>query len=209
MTDKAKDNHVQRVPPPEEKDLQKSDLPPDGAAYRERSARERTSALPPDRADYRQRSARERTSALPPDRADYRERSDRERTSALPPDYRDLRERGSVLPPDYHDPRKSVLPPDYHDPEKSALPPDKANHPETVVLPPEGEAPSWQEAERYYAEHVLLATGPEDSSVAALQRAIDKGARQSWRLVGMSQDPTRQGGVFLIWDTHKGFAPSG
>jgi hypothetical protein len=196
MTDKE-GNHVQRVPPPEEGDLQKSAFPPDEAAYRERSDRERTSALPPDRVDYRERSARERTSALPPDRAAYRERSDRERTSALPPDYRDLRERGSVLPPDYHDP------------EKSALLPDKANHPETVVLPPEGEAPNQQEAERYQAEHVLLATGPEDSSVAALQRAIDKGARQSWRLVGIAQDPTRQGGVFLIWDTHKGFAPSG
>ena len=194
MSDEAKDNHIQRVPPPEKRDLQKSAFPPDEAAYRERSDRERTSALPPDRVDYRQRSARERTSALPPDRAAYRERSDRERTSALPPDYRDPRERGSVLPPDYHDP------------EKSALPPDKANHPETVVLPPEGEAPNQHEAERYQAEHVLLATGPEDSSVAALQRAIDKGARQSWRLVGVSQDPTRQGGVFLIWDTSGGFA---
>ncbi len=55
-------------------------------------------------------------------------------------------------------------------------------------------------AERYQAEHVLLATGPEDSSVAALQRALNEGARQSWRLVGVSQDPTRQGGVLLIWD---------
>ena len=44
MTDKAKDNHVQRVPPPEERDLQKSALPPDEAAYRARSDRERTSA---------------------------------------------------------------------------------------------------------------------------------------------------------------------
>ncbi len=68
------------------------------------------------------------------------------------------------------------------------------------------EIPELLKAERYQAEHVLLATGTEDSSVAALQRAIDKGARQSWRLVGVSQDPTRQGGVFLIWDTSGGFA---
>jgi hypothetical protein len=200
MTDKAKDNHVQRVPPPEEGDLQKSDLPPDGGAYRERSARERTSALPPDKADYRQRSARERTSALPPDRAAYRERSDRERKSALPPDYRDLRQRGSVLPPDYHDPRKSVLPPDYHDPEKSALPPDKANHPETVVLP-EGEAPARQEAERYYAEHVQLGSEAGASSLAALQEALNKGARQSRKLVGVVHDPSSQANVILVWDT--------
>ena len=189
MTDKAKDNHVQRVPPPEEGDLQKSDLPPDGGAYRERSARERTSALPPDKADYRQRSARERTSALPPDRAAYRVRSDRERTSALPPDYRDLRERGSVLPPDYHDP------------EKSALPPDKANHPETGVLPPEGEAPNQQEAERYYAEHVQLGSEAGASSLAVLQEALNKGARQSRKLVGVVHDPTSQANVILVWDT--------
>ncbi len=85
MTNKAKDNHVQRVPPPEEGDLQKSDLPPDGGPYRERSARERTSALPPDEADYRETSALppQETdldkSVLPPDEADYHE------TSALPP----------------------------------------------------------------------------------------------------------------------------
>jgi hypothetical protein len=129
MTDKNKDNHIERVLSPAEKDPL-------------------LRALSPDEADYRQRSARERTSALPPDRADYRARSTGERTSALPPDYRDLRERRSVLPPDYHDSSKSALPPDYHDPEKSALPLDKANHPETVVLPPEGEAPEQKEAER-------------------------------------------------------------
>ncbi len=57
MTDKAKDERVE------------SALPPDDAAYRARSDRERTSALPPDRAAYRARSARERTSALPPGKA--------------------------------------------------------------------------------------------------------------------------------------------
>ncbi len=150
MTDKAKGNRIQRVPPPEERDLQKSDLPPDEAAYRERSARERTSALPPD--------------------------------------YRDLRERGSVLPPDYHDP------------EKSALPPDKANHPETVVLP-EGEAPAQQKAERYYAEHVQLGPKAGGSALAALQEALNKGARHSRKLVSVVHDPTSQANVILVWDT--------
>ncbi len=186
MTDKNKDDHVQRVPPPAEKDPL-------------------LRVLSPDEADYRQRSARERTSALPPDRADYRARSARERTSALPADYRDLRERGSVLPPDYHDPRKSALPPDYHDPEKSALPLDKANHPETVVLPPEGEAPDQQEAERYYAEHVQLDSEAGGSSLAVLQKALNKGTRHSRRLVGVVYDPTSQANVFLVWDTKASF----
>ena len=157
MTDKAKDdNHIQRVPPSEERDPQKS-------------------VLPPDEANYRERSARERTSTLPPDRAAYRARSDRERTSTLPPDY--------------------------HDPEKSALPPDKANHPETVVLPPEGEEPDQQKAERYYAEHVQLGPEAGGSSLAALQEALNKGARQRRKLVGALHDPTSQANVILVWDT--------
>ncbi len=63
------------------------------------------------------------------------------------------------------------------------------------------EAPDRLEAVRYQAEHVQLASEAEDSAVTSLQRAISKDARQSWRLVGISQDPTRQGGVLLIWDT--------
>jgi hypothetical protein len=155
MTDKE-DNHVQRVLPPAERDPQKR-------------------VLPPDETDYRQRSARERTSALPPDRAYYRARSDRERTSALPPDH--------------------------HDPEKSALPPDKANHPETVVLPPQGGGADQQEAERYYAEHVQLGPEAGGNSLAALQEALNKGARHSRKLVGMVHDPTSQANVILVWDT--------
>jgi hypothetical protein len=34
-----------------------------------------------------------------------------------------------------------------------------------------------------------------------LQDSINKGARQSWRLVGVVQDPTRPVGVYLVWDT--------
>ena len=83
------------------------------------------------------------------------------------------------------------------------FPPDKGVKTTTKE---QRETPERLKAERYQAEHVLLATGPEDSSVATLQRAIDKGARQSWRLVGLSQDPTRRDGVFLVWDTSGGFA---
>ena len=177
MTDNNKDSHVdhvQRVLTPAERDPL-------------------LRVLSSDEVYYRQRSAHERTSALPPDRADYRARSDRERTSALPPNYRDLRERGSVLPPDYHEPRKS------------ALPPDKANHPETVVLPPEGEAPEQQEAERYYAEHVQLGSEGGGSSLTVLQEALNKGARRSRKLVGVVHDPTSQASAILVWDTKAPF----
>ena len=56
------------------------------------------------------------------------------------------------------------------------------------------------EAERYQIELVPLATGTETSSVVALQQAVNKGARQSWRIVGVAQDPVSQG-VLVVWDT--------
>ncbi len=55
------------------------------------------------------------------------------------------------------------------------------------------------EPERYYAEHVSAASGTESFSVAALQEAMNEGARQSWRLVGVVNEPTGQG-VVLVWD---------
>jgi hypothetical protein len=62
------------------------------------------------------------------------------------------------------------------------------------------EAPDRPEAERYYAQHASLEAGESGSSEAALQEAINEGARQSWKLVGVTQDPT-SGGVILVWDT--------
>jgi hypothetical protein len=62
------------------------------------------------------------------------------------------------------------------------------------------EAPDRPEAERYYAQHASLDAGEAGSSEAALQAAINEGARQSWKLVGVTQDPT-SGGVILVWDT--------
>ncbi len=53
--------------------------------------------------------------------------------------------------------------------------------------------------ERYYAELVVPATGTESLSVTALQEAMNAGARQSWRLVGVVDDPSGRG-VILIWD---------
>ena len=62
------------------------------------------------------------------------------------------------------------------------------------------EAPDRPEAERYYAQYAALDDGPEDSTGAALQVAINEGARQSWKLISVTNDPTSEG-VFLVWDT--------
>ncbi|MDP8926191.1 MAG: hypothetical protein M3M97_04600 [Actinomycetota bacterium] len=56
------------------------------------------------------------------------------------------------------------------------------------------------EAERYQVELVPLAAETGSSSLSTLQVAVNKGARQSWRIVGVAQDPTSQG-VLLVWDT--------
>ena len=61
------------------------------------------------------------------------------------------------------------------------------------------DAPDRPEAERYYAQHASLEAGESGSSEAALQEAINEGARQSWKLVGVATDPTGQG-VILVWD---------
>ncbi len=55
-------------------------------------------------------------------------------------------------------------------------------------------------AERYYAQYASLDVSPEDSSEAALQEAINEGARQSWKLISVTKDPTSEG-VILVWDT--------
>ena len=61
------------------------------------------------------------------------------------------------------------------------------------------DAPDRPEAERYYAQHASLEAGQSGTSEAALQEAINEGARQSWKLISVTQDPT--GGVLLVWDT--------
>jgi len=63
------------------------------------------------------------------------------------------------------------------------------------------EAPDRPEAERYYAQHAALDVEGAGSPQAALQAAINEGARHSWKLVGVTQDPTSTGGVILVWDT--------
>ena len=60
---------------------------------------------------------------------------------------------------------------------------------------------SLQEAERYYSEHIQLDSEIAGSPYMALQESINKGARQSWSLVGVVQDPTSPSDVFLVWDT--------
>ena len=56
------------------------------------------------------------------------------------------------------------------------------------------------EVERYLVELVQLAAGADGSSLMTLQEAVNKGARQSWKLVGVAQDPTSQD-VLVVWDT--------
>lgn len=63
------------------------------------------------------------------------------------------------------------------------------------------EAPDRPEAERCYAQHASLDIGPERALQAALQEAIDEGARHSRKLVGVTQDPTSSDGVILVRDT--------
>ena len=62
------------------------------------------------------------------------------------------------------------------------------------------EATDQIEAERYLVELVPLAVETDASSLTTLQGALNKGARQSWRIVGVAQDPTSQG-VLVVWDT--------
>ncbi len=61
-------------------------------------------------------------------------------------------------------------------------------------------APDRPAAERYYAQYAALSVDPGGSPEAALQEAINEGARQSWKLISVTQDPTSQG-VILVWDT--------
>ncbi len=55
-------------------------------------------------------------------------------------------------------------------------------------------------AERYYAQHAALNVDPGGSPEAALQEAINEGARQSWKLISVTKDPMSEG-VLLVWDT--------
>ena len=55
------------------------------------------------------------------------------------------------------------------------------------------------EAARYQVELVPLATGSDTPSIVTLQESVNKGARQSWKIVGVAQDPMSQG-VIIVWD---------
>jgi hypothetical protein len=62
------------------------------------------------------------------------------------------------------------------------------------------EAADQVEAERYQVEQIRLTSGTDVFPLATLQEAVNRGARHSWRLVGVAQDPTGQG-VLVVWDT--------
>jgi hypothetical protein len=53
--------------------------------------------------------------------------------------------------------------------------------------------------DRYFAERVAPRSGAGRLSLAELQEAMNEGARKSWRLVGIVDDPAGQG-VILVWD---------
>ncbi len=57
--------------------------------------------------------------------------------------------------------------------------------------------PEPPEPERYYAERISPTA--EGLSLAALQEAMNEGARKSWRLVGVMNEPADRG-VILVWD---------
>ena len=62
-------------------------------------------------------------------------------------------------------------------------------------------APDRPEAERYYAQHASLDVEEAGSPQAALQAAINEGARHSWKLISVTKDPTNDSDVILVWDT--------
>lgn len=59
--------------------------------------------------------------------------------------------------------------------------------------------PGSPEPERYYAELISPATGESAVSVPTLQETMNHGARSSWRLVGLMNEPGGEG-IILIWD---------
>jgi hypothetical protein len=63
------------------------------------------------------------------------------------------------------------------------------------------QAPERPAAERYYVQYAALGVDTEGSPEAALQEAINEGARQSWKLISVTKDPTSSDGVILVWDT--------
>jgi hypothetical protein len=62
------------------------------------------------------------------------------------------------------------------------------------------QAPDRSAAERYYAQYAALSVGSSGSPETALQEAINEGARQTWKLISVMQDPASKGAI-LVWDT--------
>jgi hypothetical protein len=59
--------------------------------------------------------------------------------------------------------------------------------------------PGSPDPERYYAELVSPVAGESAVTVPALQEAMNHGARSSWRLVGIMNEPGGNG-IILVWD---------
>ncbi len=82
---------------------------------------------------------------------------------------------------------------------------EEGNHHEerrTAMANQAREASQLPVPDRYYAEYVRLPSGPEEgASLGTLQEAFNRGSRQSWKVVGVTQDPKSREGVFVVWDT--------
>ncbi|MGB3633370.1 MAG: hypothetical protein WA982_04975 [Rubrobacteraceae bacterium] len=55
------------------------------------------------------------------------------------------------------------------------------------------------EPDRYSVEYVELTANSKEELVTSLQKSVNGGSRQSWRLIGVAPDPAG-GGMIAIWD---------
>ena len=60
-------------------------------------------------------------------------------------------------------------------------------------------APGRPAAERYFVQYLSLSAA-EDSPDTVLQEAINEGAKASWKLITIAEEPSGYG-LFLVWDT--------
>jgi hypothetical protein len=60
-------------------------------------------------------------------------------------------------------------------------------------------APGRPAAERYYVQYLSM-SGAEDPTDTVLQEAVNEGAKASWKLITIAEEPSGYG-LFLVWDT--------
>lgn len=55
------------------------------------------------------------------------------------------------------------------------------------------------EPDRYSVEYVRIGVGKDESFEVALQRELNEGSKQSWKLISVVHNPVEEG-VCLVWD---------